>query len=39
MDSVLGLVRFSSARIPLPVSRNQKSSNAFGGTKCFLHPL
>src|ERR1017187_4823015 len=39
MDSVLGLVRFSSARIPVPVSRNQKSSNAFGGTKCFLHPL
>jgi hypothetical protein len=35
MDGMLGLVRFPRARPPLPVSRNPKSSNPFGGTKCF----
>jgi hypothetical protein len=35
MDGMLGLVRFPRARSPLPVSRNPKSSNPFGGTKCF----
>jgi hypothetical protein len=36
MDSVFGLVRFSNARTPLPVSRKPGSSNAFGCTKCFF---